>query len=453
MTVQPADDVIADVGPEGPPEYSQPVVLVDDDHLQRISAAQTLELAGFEVEAFADPQLAVQRIERDFSGVVITDMRMPGLGGMEVLAEVRAKDPDLPVILMTGYGDIPQAVDAMRKGAYDFLEKPFRPDRLVEIVTRAWEKRALVIENRHLHQALKVAKSSTSFLVGISPQIERLRNFIQEIAAVPVDILVRGEPGIEAEQVARAIHAASPSRDGPFVGVLCAGLTEGQASLELFGSVRSGRSASAGRVAQSAGGVLYLEDVDQLPDPVRHRVEGASRDGSLKARLVMSQIGRHSGQSDDPVESLAGIGGTISWAVVEVPPVRLRGQDRIHLFQHFLDNAVIRFAVDPPHLSEAETREILLCDWPGNLPEIKAQAERFALGMGLTISRSKAPQPTGEALPDRVSAFERILIDQELRRNDGSIKATYMALGIPRKTLQDKMKKYGLKRTEYSAQG
>ncbi len=453
MSVQPTDDAIGAAGPEQQPDSHKPVILVDDDHLQRVSAAQTLELAGFDVEAFADPQLAVQRVERNFSGVVITDMRMPGLGGMEVLAEVRAKDPDLPVILVTGYGDIPQAVDAMRKGAYDFLEKPFRPDRLVEIVTRASEKRALVIENRSLHLALSAAKSSTSFLVGVSPQIERLRNLVQEVAAVPVDILIRGEPGVEGEQVARAIHAASPSREGPFVAVHCARLSEGQASLELFGSVRPGSSGSAGCVAQAAGGVLYLEDADHLPDSVRHRVEGASRDGSLNARLVMSRIDRRSGHGDDEIETPSGIGGTISCAVVEVPPVRLRGQDRIHLFQHFLDKAVIRFAVDPPPLSETETREVLLCDWPGNLPEIKAQADRLALGMGLTISRSESRQSTGEALPDRVSAFERTLIDQELRRNGGSIKATYVALGIPRKTLQDKMKKYGLKRSDFFLQG
>lgn len=146
-----------------------------------------------------------------------------------------------------------------------------------------------------------------------------------------------------------------------------------------------------------------------------------------------------------------GIVGDFSGAIIDIPPVRLRGQDRIHLFQHCLDKAAARFAVDPPHMSDAETRAIMLFDWPGNLPEIKAQAERFALGMGLEVATGEQPQMAGEALPDRVAAFERALIAQELRRNGGSVKATYVALGIPRKTLQDKMKKYALRRDDFCA--
>ncbi|MDX5376855.1 MAG: response regulator, partial [Halomonas sp.] len=188
-----------------------PVLIIDDELHLRITAGQTLELAGYLPEPHASAESALAALTPDFAGVIVSDIRMPGMDGMALLREVRLRDPDLPVILITGQGDISTAVEAMREGAWDFLEKPFAGERLVEMVRRGAEKRRLSLENRQLKAELEAQQAAPGpRLVGRTPAIQRLASMVQRIAQVETDVLLFGETGTGKDLVARAIHERSP---------------------------------------------------------------------------------------------------------------------------------------------------------------------------------------------------------------------------------------------------
>ncbi len=438
----PLDHESATPAQDGHP-VCRKVVLIDDDRHQRVSGAQTLDLAGFEVDAYADPQLALQQIHRDFEGVLLTDFRMPSMNGLSVLEAARSVDHDLPVVIMTGYGDVQLAVEAMRNGAHDFIEKPFSTELLVTVIGRAMEKRELVLENRRLR--LECDNVQQAGVVGLSAPVRRLRARVAEIAAHDIDVCLNAEAGLETEELARAIHdGRGPGR--PFVPVNCAELAPNFAELELFGS--RGGQRSGGRIAAARGGTLFLNDAGQLSETVRARIDRMRRDGEIGARLIVSR--RPPTEPDTGRRYILVAEDAPAWHFVDVPPVRLRGQDRLHLFRAMADRASARFSVSPPELPNTEVERILLHDWPGNLDELAVEAERFVLGRGLSLGSHGDPDGfVSDPLPDRVAAFERTVIEQALRANRGSVKATYIDLGIPRKTLQDKLRKYGLRRQDY----
>lgn len=199
------------------------VVLIDDEAMVRLAMEQALQLAGLAVEAYASAEAALPAITRDFSGIVVSDVRLPGRDGLALLAEIRRRDPELPVVLVTGHGDIAMAVAAMREGAYHFIEKPFVNEAFVEVVRRALEKRALVTENRRLRHALDRGDAPGGAvercLVGQSPAMRRLRDDVASLASAAADVLVLGETGAGKEQVARALHEGGRRRDKPFVAI------------------------------------------------------------------------------------------------------------------------------------------------------------------------------------------------------------------------------------------
>jgi two-component system C4-dicarboxylate transport response regulator DctD len=207
-------------------------------------------------------------IDRDFDGVVVSDIRMPRMDGLDLLARLRALDPDLSVILVTGHGDVPMAVKALHDGAADFLTKPFAADHLAASIRRALERRALVLENRRLHAAIATLENDDG-LIGDSASMTALRETIRRIAAADVDVLVEGETGTGKELVARLIHREGPRRGRPFIAINCGALSEATAEIELFGhaadSVPQTRLSRTGQIAASDGGTLLLDEVDSMP--------------------------------------------------------------------------------------------------------------------------------------------------------------------------------------------
>ena len=200
------------------------VVFIDDDEEVRRANAQSLELAGFEVRVFAEAETAQSALSPDFPGVVVTDVRLPRISGLTLLRQLMELDPDLPVILITGHGDIPMAVEAMREGAYDFFEKPYAPDRLIDSVRRAAEKRRLVLENRALRAELAHHEAEDPVLLGRTPAVEKLRQTLASIAEIDVDVLIIGEAGSGKQAAATAIHRWSQRRQGKFVGLNCSAI-------------------------------------------------------------------------------------------------------------------------------------------------------------------------------------------------------------------------------------
>lgn len=223
------------MSPFAPFDAQTQVLLIDDDPHLRQALRQTLDLAGLKVATLDDARQLDTAQCKDWPGVVVSDIRMPGIDGMELLRQLHEQDADLPVILITGHGDVPLAVQAMRGGAYDFLEKPFPSDALLDSVRRALEVRRLVLENRTLRLALAERHELHGRLIGRSAGMQRLREQVGSLAAIQADVLVLGETGAGKEVVARALHDLSSRRDGPFVAINAGALAESVVESELFG--------------------------------------------------------------------------------------------------------------------------------------------------------------------------------------------------------------------------
>ena len=441
------------------------VLLVDDEAAVRAALSQTLDLADIPVEAVGGVAAAMKATLRDRPGVVITDMRMGDGDGFQVLDLVQAEDPDLPVIVLTGHGDVPMAVKAMNGGAYDFIEKPASPGRLIEVVRRALALRALVIENRSLRTKIAdLDRAADGLVLGDAPASRAYRDRRNAVAAADADVLVLGETGAGKEGAARAIHALSERKDGPFVAVNCGALPPDIAASELFGheagAFTGATTRRVGRFEQADGGVIFLDEIESMPLDLQVRllrvlqereVErlGASAATRLDIRVVAAT------KVDLRAEAAEGrfredLYYRLDVARITVPPLRERLEDAPLLFATFLDQAEKRRGRSGPAMTPAIAAAVQAHNWPGNVRELKNAAERFAQGLGLVIgSAQNAAEVSGKTLTEQMDAYERAIIEQALDAAGGRVAAAAEALGVPRKTLYDKLAKYGLKPEEF----
>ncbi|MFV3383672.1 sigma-54-dependent transcriptional regulator [Pseudomonas sp. NY15354] len=440
------------------------VILVDDDPHLRQALSQTLDLAGLKVTTLADAQGLAERIEPDWPGVVVSDIRMPGIDGLQLLEQLHGRDNDLPVLLITGHGDVPLAVQAMRAGAYDFLEKPFASDALLDSVRRALALRRLVLDNRSLRLALSDRQELATRLVGQSPAMQRLREQIGALAATRADVLILGETGAGKEVVARALHDLSSRRDGPFVAINAGALAESVVESELFGH-ESGAFTGAqkrriGKFEFANGGTLFLDEIESMSLDVQVKllrllqervVErlGGNQLIPLDIRIIAATK-EDLRQAADQGRFRADLYYRLNVAPLRIPPLRERGDDILVLFQHFADAASERHGLPPHSLQPAQRALLLRHDWPGNVRELQNAAERFALGLDLALdgqvpstATTIEPERSG-TLSEQVEQFERSLITAELAQPHNSLRSLAEALGIPRKTLHDKLRKHGL---------
>ncbi|MEN5035554.1 sigma-54-dependent transcriptional regulator [Pseudomonas sp. TWI929] len=440
------------------------VILVDDDPHLRQALSQTLDLAGLKVVALADAQGLAERIEADWPGVVVSDIRMPGIDGLQLLEQLHARDSELPVLLITGHGDVPLAVQAMRAGAYDFLEKPFATDALLDSVRRALALRRLVLDNRSLRLALSDRQQLATRLVGQSPAMQRLREQIGALAGTRADVLILGETGAGKEVVARALHDLSSRRDGPFVAINAGALAESVVESELFGhepgAFTGAQKRRIGKFEFANGGTLFLDEIESMSLDVQVKllrmlqervVErlGGNQLIPLDIRIIAATK-EDLRQSADQGRFRADLYYRLNVAPLRIPPLRERGDDILVLFQHFADAASQRHGLPPHALQPAQRALLLRHDWPGNVRELQNAAERFALGLELALDGQVPPAAAPAApmlsgnLSEQVEQFERSLIAAELAQPHSSMRSLAEALGIPRKTLHDKLRKHGL---------
>ncbi|ULR45238.1 sigma-54 dependent transcriptional regulator [Rhizobium sp. K102] len=441
-----------------------PVALIDDDGDLRRATAQTLELAGFSVSAYDGAKAALADLPADFSGPVVTDIRMPEIDGLQLFATLKDMDADLPVILMTGHGDIPMAVQAIRDGAYDFIAKPFPADRLVQSVRRASEKRRLVLENRMLRKAADDAQETLP-LIGQTPVMDNLRKILRHIADTDVDVLVAGETGSGKEVVAQILHQWSHRRKGNFVALNCGALPETVIESELFGheagAFTGAQKRRTGRIEHASGGTLFLDEIESMPVATQVKMLrvlemreitplGTNEVRPVDLRVVAAakiDLGDPEVRGDFREDLYY----RLNVVTISIPPLRERRDDIPLLFSHFAARAAERFRRDVPQLSEAVRRHLSSHPWPGNVRELSHYAERVVLGVEGGGAPSLAPQPSGGTLPERLERYEAEIIRDALAASDGDVRRTIEALGIPRKTFYDKLQRHGINRGGYAS--
>ncbi|MEW3863568.1 two-component system response regulator DctD [Pseudomonas aeruginosa] len=448
------------MSPFAPFDAQTQVLLIDDDPHLRQALRQTLDLAGLKVATLDDARQLDTAQCKDWPGVVVSDIRMPGIDGMELLRQLHEQDADLPVILITGHGDVPLAVQAMRGGAYDFLEKPFPSDALLDSVRRALEVRRLVLENRTLRLALAERHELHGRLIGRSAGMQRLREQVGSLAAIQADVLVLGETGAGKEVVARALHDLSSRRDGPFVAINAGALAESVVESELLGheagAFTGAQKRRIGKFEYANGGTLFLDEIESMSLDVQVKLlrllqeRVVERLGSnqlipLDIRIIAATK-EDLRQAADQGRFRADLYYRLNVASLRIPPLRERGEDIPLLFRHFAEAGAMRHGLTPRELDAGQSARLLAYDWPGNVRELQNAAERFALGLGLSLDDGVLPDAADEPhnLSAKVEAFERSLIAAELERPHNSLRSVAEALGIPRKTLHDKLRKHGL---------
>ncbi|WP_306025925.1 sigma-54-dependent transcriptional regulator [Oceaniradius stylonematis] len=442
------------------------ILFVDDEEHLRLAAEQALQLADLPVTCLAQAEKALARISRNFPGILVTDIRMPGMDGIELMRRALEIDSEFPVILVTGHGDVELAVQCMREGAYDFLEKPYAPSRLVETVRRALDKRRLTLENRALRSQVGGRDAIEARLTGRSAAMVDLRHQIRAIAATEADVLIIGATGTGKEVAARALHRASTRGDWPFVHINCAALPEALIESELFGheagAFPGATRARYGKFEHGRGGTVFLDEIESMPQPMQakllHAIQnraitrlGSNDPVELDVRFVAAS------KTDLEAEAAAGrfrsdLLYRLNVVTLRVPDLTERREDIPRLFVQLVNEAAARYKRPAPDVPGAVLNAVSARTWPGNVRELRNAADRFALGLDLAIGDGAvgATPVEGRAnLSDKVADFERALIAASLTAHGGSLKETYEALGLSRKALYEKMQKYGLDRAAF----
>ena len=450
------------------------ILVIDDDPANITRIEQALHSLGTKIEAAGNGMDALDALSRlsgphGFPGIVITDLKMPVLDGLEFLAKAVELDDNLPIILISAYGEIATAVQAMKLGAYDFIERPFEVDDLVAKAGRALEKRRLVLDNRRLRTELANRSGIATRLIGNAPVIQALRDEIVNIGSTDATVLIHGETGTGKEVVARALHECSPRSRSRFVAINCGALSENLIDSELFGheagAFTDARQRRIGLVEYAKGGTLFLDEIESMPLKLQVKL----------LRMLQERVISRLGSNEEIKVEVRVIAATksdlvdaakrgafredlyfrLGVAKLRVPTLNDRREDIPLLFEHFVREFGGRHQRTVSRLSGEDLQRLLSHDWRGNVRELCNVAERFVLGL--------AHKPHGIAevldgsgdhrrsLPEQMDAVEAVFISTALQESGGNVQAAADALGIPRRTLNEKMRKYGLQRKEFDA--
>lgn len=403
------------------------VLLVDDDAAVRDALAQTLELADLTPLSMGSFIEAKDHIGPDFDGVVLSDIRMPGRDGFHLLDYTQDTDAELPVILLTGEGDIPMAVKAMRNGAFGFLEKPCASADLLAALERALKTRALVLENRRMKAQLETGDAAARMLYGQSDLSEVLRARARLAARAGTDVLVNGAPGSGIYKVAEVIHLCSPNAKGPFVKRAAPALD---------------RAALAEALEAAQGGTLFLDDIGGLAADAQIALIDALEAGGV--RLIAGST-QDLSQAVEQGLLQAEIYYRVEVMMVRIPSLKERPEDIPVLFRHYVAQAAEQSGLEPPEVTPEVISSLMTRDWPGNARALMSAAMRFVLGEGSTEDDAQ----TELGLAEQMARVERSLLIAALRRAEGRASNAAQALKLPRKTFYDKLARYGVKPEDF----
>lgn len=451
---------------------SMKILIVDDEPFIIDQLEQELEDLGYQTISAANGKDALDRIvdessDHGFPGILVTDIRMPMMDGLELMKHTQEHDPDLPVVLATAYGDISMAVKAIQDGAYDFIEKPIRRERIEDVIKHAMEKRLLILENRALRSELAIKSGMDARIIGNSSLIIEIRESIANLADTNACVLLLGETGTGKELVARCLHDYSTRSKHNFVPVNCGAIPENLFESELFGYEAGAFTGATkrhnGKFEHANNGTLFLDEIESIPLNLQvkllrvleeHVIErlGSNEQIPVNFRVVAATKTdlKNMAKEGDFREDLY---YRLNVAEVLVPSLRDRREDIPLLFNYFAEQLSAQYERESPRLSGSDNNDLMSYSWPGNVRELKNVAERYVLG----LTKQKSPlsrliNPSNEQhlnLPEQVKVFERYIIENALTENKGNIQLTMETLGIPRRTLNDKMRFFNLDRKKY----
>ena len=402
------------------------VLVVDDDANVREALGQTLELADLEPILAAAFISAKDHISPEFEGVVLSDIRMPGRDGFYLLEHVQQVDPDLPVVILTGEGDVPMAVRAMADGAFGFLEKPCAPDELLAVIERALKTRALVVENRQLKTLVEAGDPAERMLFGQSAMAEGLRARVRRVSQLETDVLVSGPPGAGVPKVAEVIHLSSLRSKAPFEKVAAAGLSS---------------QALAEAMSKSVRGSIFIDEITHLP-PATQLTLVEALEAEQGARLL-------AGTSRDLEDVVATDGFSADLCYrLQVTPVRIpslaeRPEDIPVLFKHYVEQAREQAGLPAREITPDVVADLMSRDWPGNARALMSEAMRFVLQL------EDGTTPKGLGLAEQMARVERSFLVQALQRTGGNASVAAETLKLPRKTLYDKLARHEIRPEQY----
>ncbi|MGL4937303.1 sigma-54-dependent transcriptional regulator [Shewanella sp.] len=443
------------------------VLVIDDEPHIGTVLVQLFELEGIKAIASTEPKGIAKLLDKDWAGMVISDVNMPQLDGISLMQQIHQQDPDLPVVLLTGVGDIAMAVHALKQGAYDFLEKPFNNEHILDVVKRALEKRALTLENRQLKKELESQSLPGPRILGHSVGINRMRHILEQVIDTPADVLIEGETGTGKELVARYLHDHSRRNQANFVAINCGAIPENLIESELFGAEAGAFTGvdklRIGKFEYANGGTLFLDEIESTPLSLQVKLLRVLEDRKvvrLGANKAIDLDIRVIAATKVDLKKLCDTGKfrqdllyRLNLVTVPIPALRERREDVPLLFLHFARVASARYHKALIALNAQHNALLTAYDWPGNVRELRNLAERYVLlGAEAAFAGSLGNTPrlhSSMSLLQRVDFFERVLIEEALSHNKGSIKLTMEQLELPRKTLYDKMRKYDLDRKQY----
>jgi len=443
------------------------ILVIDDEETMRDSCRQTLSRDGNRVEVAEDGSKGLAMLERESFDIVILDLKMPGLSGMEVLKKIKKGDPEAMVIVITGYATVESAVEAMKIGAYDFIPKPFTPDSLRVIVKRALEKRELALENVLLRGELK-ASFGPEVIVGKSESMKKVEELVRKVGPTDTTVLISGESGTGKELVARAIHRYSSRQDKPFVAVDCGSLVENLFESELFGHVKgsfTGATATKyGRFELANGGTLFFDEIGNISINIQTKLLRVLQEREItkvgSSRVVKIDVRIVAATNKDLQKAVKS--GTfredlfyrLSVVPITLPTLRERRDDIPLLANHFLSKYNKKRRKNIRAISERAMEALVEYDWPGNVRELENAIERAVVlsendvikpsdlfYYGLTV---EAPSKSDAGEAKRLVDLEREHITKTLKMFNGHIGKTAESLGIDRKTLRSKLKRYAI---------
>jgi two-component system C4-dicarboxylate transport response regulator DctD len=437
-------------------EQSISVFLIEDDDALGPAVAEALRLEGMDVSLFSGAEAALAALPDNFPGVVVSDVRLPGMDGLTLFARLQERDADLPVILTTGHGDVDMAVAAMKEGAADFLTKPYSSAVLIRAIAGAAARRRLVLENRRLREAL-LGQAQGKF-IGTSDFAVRLRGMLSAVAQAEVDVVIEGAAGTGKTFAARLNHDLGPRRSRPFVSVDAGVLTHQDADLLLFGQEPgAGRLSRTGLIERANGGTLLIDQIEAASPPLQARLlsvletrailpAGAERARKLNLCIAVTrQLHGRSGQ--------AGGGGSLfherlGAVRLMLAPLTGRREDVSGLFRHFLSRHEAELGLPHRAVTDGVWHHLQTHDWPGNLRELDAFARTWAIGFNVSDLEAQFAVG-GRPLHLAVADFERTVLESALRAARGNIVQVEQSLGTPRKTLYDKLNRYGLRPRDF----